>query len=162
MSPSETTISEVAKSGDNENYTVHWCPNCKTPVIAKKGLGGVVRCPRCDSLVNYFSSDLRPVFPEERLLLGLLEDDPDKYIDKNIWANNSRYFLDGKSYPDAKITNLDKANSDSIVKSEMVCKFLIASTSVCPAYAAFLICLWFRAISASPGALSSSSLTAGL
>lgn len=114
MSPSETTISEVAKSGDNENYTVHWCPNCKTPVIAKKGLGGVVRCPRCDSLVNYFSSDLRPVFPEERLLLGLLEDDPDKYIDKNIWANNSRYFLDGKSYPDAKITNLDKANSDSI------------------------------------------------
>ena len=48
------------------------------------------------------------------------------------------------------------------VKSEMVCKFLIASTSVCPAYAAFLICLWFRAISASPGALSSSSLTAGL
>ncbi|WP_051412187.1 phosphoadenosine phosphosulfate reductase family protein [Halonatronum saccharophilum] len=70
------------------------------------------RCPKCDSKVNYMSSDLRPVFMEERILLSvLLEED---YTEKNIWnGSGNRYIIDGKSSNIAisdiyKVDNLDE------------------------------------------------------
>ena len=48
--------------------------------------------------MKYMSSDIRPVFPEERLLLEILLDrKPNEYIEKSVWAINSRYYIDGKS-----------------------------------------------------------------
>ncbi len=41
-------------------------------------------------------SDLRPVFPEERLLIEILTAKPLEYINKTVWANNNRYYIDGK------------------------------------------------------------------
>ena len=44
------------------------------------------------------ATDIRPVFPEERLMLEiLLSKKPNEYIKKSVWAENSRYFIDGKS-----------------------------------------------------------------
>lgn len=44
------------------------------------------------------SADLRPVFPEERLLFEILLDyKPHELKGKHVWASNSRYFIDGKS-----------------------------------------------------------------
>ena len=44
------------------------------------------------------ASDLRPVFPEERLLLEiLLGSKPHEYINKSVWVANSRYYIDGKA-----------------------------------------------------------------
>ncbi|HWQ43985.1 MAG TPA: phosphoadenosine phosphosulfate reductase family protein [Desulfosporosinus sp.] len=40
-------------------------------------------------------ADLRPVFPEERLLLEILLSNPLGYLDKNVWAANNRYYIDG-------------------------------------------------------------------
>ena len=45
---------------------------------------------------RYLCSDLRPVFPEERLLIELLLGVPLKYINCSVWALNNRYYIDGK------------------------------------------------------------------
>ena len=43
--------------------------------------------------MKYLSADLRPVFPEERLLLELLlGEKPFAYVEKSVWAANSRYY----------------------------------------------------------------------
>ncbi len=48
--------------------------------------------------MKYMSSDIRPVFPEERLLIEiLLGHEPNELIEKSVWAANSRYYIDGKS-----------------------------------------------------------------
>ena len=77
---------------------IYWCKECAIPLIhfttaADKGM-----CPICGRKTKYLSSDLRPVFPEERLLLALLlKKAPNEYMNKSVWAVNSRYYIDGKS-----------------------------------------------------------------
>ncbi len=47
--------------------------------------------------MKHLAADVRPVFPEERLLLELLLDvEPCSFIEKSVWATNSRYYIDGK------------------------------------------------------------------
>ncbi len=53
-------------------------------------------CPLCGKKVRYLTTDLRPVFPEERLLLELLFDTPLKYENSSVWASDNRYYIDGK------------------------------------------------------------------
>lgn len=77
---------------------IYWCKYCKTPIIqlinqADKGI-----CPICGAKTKYLTTDLRPVFPEERLLLEILLDKkPHEFIKSSVWAVNSRYYIDGKS-----------------------------------------------------------------
>ena len=77
--------------------TIYWCKNCNIPVIqimnqADKGL-----CPVCGKKTKKLASDLRPVFPEERLLLEiLLEKEPNEFLQKSVWANDNRYYIDGE------------------------------------------------------------------
>ena len=40
--------------------------------------------------------DIRPVFPEERLLFEILLDKPLQFLDKSVWASNNRYYVDGE------------------------------------------------------------------
>lgn len=88
---SETTVEDIP-------IEIYWCVHCKTPIIQNitqvdKGI-----CPLCGEKIKYLSADLRPVFPEERLLLELLLDkEPNEFIKKSVWAANSRYYIDGKS-----------------------------------------------------------------
>lgn len=77
---------------------IYWCNDCRIPVIhvstaADKGI-----CPVCHGKTRYLTADLRPVFPEERLLIALLLDKaPDAFMQKSVWATGSRYYIDGKS-----------------------------------------------------------------
>ena len=64
---SETTVEDIP-------IEIYWCVHCKTPIIqnvtqADKGI-----YPLCGEIIKYLSADLRPVFPEEKLLLELLLD----------------------------------------------------------------------------------------
>jgi len=52
-------------------------------------------CPICNGRAEYLCADLRPVFPEERLLLEILTAKPFAYKDKTVWASNNRYYIDG-------------------------------------------------------------------
>ena len=79
---------------------VYWCDSCKIPIIntiiqADKGC-----CPVCGGKTEYLSADLRPVFPEERLLVELLlEKEPNSLVNESLWASNNRYYINGKSIP---------------------------------------------------------------
>ena len=86
------------KTVDDIPIEIYWCESCKVPLIhistaAEKGV-----CPICGRKTHYLASDLRPVFPEERLLLAcLLNEKPDDYMNRSVWAANSRYYIDGKA-----------------------------------------------------------------
>ena len=76
---------------------VYWCNHCKTPIIQTANQADKGICPVCKGKTKYMSADLRPVFPEERLLLELLlEKKPNEFINNSVWAANSRYYIDGK------------------------------------------------------------------
>ena len=77
---------------------VYWCNCCKVPVLQTVNQADKGVCPRCGSKMKYMSTDLRPVFPEERLLLEiLLGKSPNEYVTKSVWAANNRYYIDGKA-----------------------------------------------------------------
>ena len=71
--------------------TLYWCPECKVPSFYKK-------CRLCDSECNYIATDLRPVFPEEKLLLAIIlnEGNPNAFDEVSVWNGNSGYYFDGK------------------------------------------------------------------
>ena len=77
---------------------VYWCNNCCVPVIQTTNQADKGICPICGRATKYIAADLRPVFPEERILLeSLLGMEHDTLLKKSIWANNNRYYIDGKS-----------------------------------------------------------------
>ncbi len=80
-------------------YEVYWCADCNVPIIVKATDGNRAHCTICGNKVNYLTTDLRPVFPEERLLLELLFGEPLKYSKSSVWASNNRYYIDGKVKP---------------------------------------------------------------
>ena len=77
---------------------VYWCNNCCVPVIQTTNQADKGICPICGRATKYLAADLRPVFPEERILLeSLLGMEHDTLLKRSIWANNNRYYIDGKS-----------------------------------------------------------------
>ena len=77
---------------------IMWCGNCYVPVLQQVSQTDKGTCPRCGGKMKHMAADIRPVFPEERLLLEiLLGKRPHEYIKKSVWAVNSRYYIDGKS-----------------------------------------------------------------
>ena len=93
---------------------VYWCENCKVPLIHLSTAVEKGTCPICGGKTHYLSADLRPVFPEERLLLScLLDKEPDSLMGNSVWAANSRYYIDGKGISISSKTFAD-ADTDSI------------------------------------------------
>lgn len=77
---------------------IYWCRQCGTPVIQVANQVDKGICPICGKKTKYLAKDLRPVFPEERLLLEiLLNKNINEFIKSSVWAVNNRYYIDGKS-----------------------------------------------------------------
>lgn len=77
---------------------IFWCSNCSIPLIHTSTAADKGICPVCRNKTRHLTTDLRPVFPEERLLLALLFDkEPSAYMRQSVWAANSRYYIDGKA-----------------------------------------------------------------
>lgn len=74
---------------------VYYCHHCQSPVILKVN-EEKPHCPVCGSKVLPLAADVRPVFPEERVLLGRLDKRFQDLQDKSVWAAHSRYYVDGK------------------------------------------------------------------
>ena len=68
---------------------IYWCSNCNVPIWEEE-------CPLCHAKGKYISADVRPVFPEERLLMEILLDRPLKYLNSSVWYGGGRYIVDGK------------------------------------------------------------------
>lgn len=76
---------------------IYWCNDCKTPIIKSSNRIDKNICPLCEQETSYLCADLRPVFPEERLLIEILTAKPFEYINKTVWAADNRYYIDGES-----------------------------------------------------------------
>lgn len=69
--------------------TIYWCENCNIPIFEKI-------CSICEGEGRYLSTDLRPVFPEENMLVSiLLDDDPFRYQKCSMWFGSNVYIVDG-------------------------------------------------------------------
>ena len=106
MANKKTTLridnEELHESSGFLSAQVFWCPTCRVPIITSpneiNGVNGKSVCPCCHSTTSFMSTDLRPVFPEERLLLEiLLGRKPTELSDSSVWALDSRYYIDGKA-----------------------------------------------------------------
>ena len=70
---------------------IYWCKHCHAPIIQSLTQANKGVCPICKRETKYLSTDLRPVFPEERLLVELLlGKKPFEWMEKSVWASNNR------------------------------------------------------------------------
>lgn len=92
------SVCELCKNSTEHDIPleVYWCKECRVPII--KYANEITRdiCPGCQKKTKYLSSDLRPVFPEERLLLEITLGKPLAYLNKSVWASNNRYYIEDK------------------------------------------------------------------
>lgn len=117
---SRETNSETCELCDNATeqdipIMVYWCNDCKTPIIKSANRIDKNICPLCGKETIYLCSDLRPVFPEERLLIEILTAKPLEYINKTVWAADNRYYIDGESKM-IPISAYKKRSADKIVE----------------------------------------------
>ncbi len=97
----EATVEDIAIP-----IQAYYCPDCDTPILcredeikARNQQNQSLCCPHCRSELAYMSADLRPVFPEERLLLELLEKREIGTLQKaSVWAHENKYFIHGKKH----------------------------------------------------------------
>lgn len=71
--------------------TIYWCRECQIPVFERS-------CPICGNEGKYIATDVRPVFPEERLLLGVLLDkeELDYFVNRSVWYGGNAYIVNGE------------------------------------------------------------------
>lgn len=73
-----------------DKIELFWCAHCNIPTYNEI-------CPICGNKGDYFTSDARPVFPEERLLLEIVLGKPFCFEKAFVWNGaGSRYYVNGK------------------------------------------------------------------
>lgn len=132
-----------SKTVEDLPVEVFWCDNCCAPIIQTTNQADKGICPVCGGVAKYIAADLRPVFPEERILLELLLGmEQNSLLTKSVWANNNRYYINGKSITLSNAT-YQTTNTDAITKElynrqstasytffeENIEKFTIANTA---------------------------------
>lgn len=104
---------------------IFWCDECMVPIIQTSNQSNKGICPRCARKTVYLATDLRPVFPEERLLLAsLLKENPEKMMKKAIWATNSKYYIDGSKafeLSSKKLAEVDTSQVAEEIKKNQDC-----------------------------------------
>lgn len=82
--------------------TIYWCNECNIPIFDNV-------CSICGAQGKYISTDIRPVFPEENVLISIiLAEEPDRYQMSSVWYGSGVYIVDGKKVriPITKINKL--------------------------------------------------------
>lgn len=96
---------------------VYWCDHCRAPIIKYANAVDKSICPSCHQDTSYLCADLRPVFPEERLLLEVMLGKPLAYLTNSVWASNNRYYIDGK--PTVISTSFYRKLSPSVIREQL-------------------------------------------
>ena len=99
--------------------TIYWCKKCNVPIYEKI-------CPVCGTEGNYISTDIRPVFPEENMLISIiLKNNPMCYQKESIWYGNGVYIINGHKTR-LSVNKLNKLPLEEIRKiKEMYNKFAV-------------------------------------
>ncbi len=70
--------------------TIYWCKTCNVPIYESI-------CPICGSEGEYLATDVRPVFPEENVLLSIIvSGEPFEYQRESVWYASNAYIVNGK------------------------------------------------------------------
>jgi phosphoadenosine phosphosulfate reductase len=89
--------------------TLYWCGDCNIPIYDNV-------CPICGVEGSYIGTDLRPVFPEENLLISiLLADNPFEYQKDSVWYGSNSYIVNGKKVK-LSVSKINKKSIDEIKK----------------------------------------------
>ena len=105
-----------AETAEDLPVEVYWCDSCRIPIVHVSTAADKGVCPICGRKTRYLTSDLRPVFPEERLLLAvLLKKESSFFMGCSVWASGSRYYIDGKSLS-IPVKTFEAADTDAISK----------------------------------------------
>ena len=87
--------------------TIYWCRQCNVPLYGN-------RCSRCGMEAKKLTTDVRPVFPEERLLIEIILQKPFEFLKKSVWnGTGNHYFVDGKKIA-FSVKELKKINADEV------------------------------------------------
>jgi phosphoadenosine phosphosulfate reductase len=124
---SDRCIKEECQARTVASTTIYWCDDCNIPVFDKV-------CDICGKEARYISTDIRPVFPEEKLLLSIIleKEDPLCFDNASIWNGSGAYFIDGQKLK-IQINKLNKLPLDDIIKikekyfNEIIDKFIKAN-----------------------------------
>lgn len=69
--------------------TIYWCEECNIPIYNDT-------CPVCGNKGKYIATDVRPVFPEENMLISLIfTGNPFEFQKKSMWYGANNYIIDG-------------------------------------------------------------------
>lgn len=66
--------------------SVFWCDSCQIPCFDET-------CGICGRKTRKIGSDIRPVFPEEKLLFGILLGEPEVFLKKSVWSMGGDFFI---------------------------------------------------------------------
>lgn len=91
--------------------SIYWCKECNCPSFS-------CVCEKCGNECEYISTDLRPVFPQERLLLEVLLGHPFCYAGKSVWnANGNTYIIDSQKKTISFSSIIRESNVQNIISS---------------------------------------------
>ncbi|MBQ2800540.1 MAG: phosphoadenosine phosphosulfate reductase family protein [Lachnospiraceae bacterium] len=88
---------------------IYWCSSCNVPSYTQE-------CKLCGNTGKKVSSDVRPVFPEEKILLEIIMEVQESIClkDKSVWNGSGNiYYADGKRL-NIKIGKLAKLDVDEV------------------------------------------------
>lgn len=98
---------------------IYWCDHCKVPIIKYANSIDKSVCPACHQDISYLCADLRPVFPEEQLLLEVMTGKPLAHLTSSVWALNNRYYINGK--PIVISTSFYRKLSPAVISEQLEC-----------------------------------------
>ena len=88
---------------------LYWCKECNIPLYEDT-------CSLCGSKGKESTTDIRPVFPEERLLIEILIGEPFKFLKSSVWnGTGNRFIVDGEPLK-ISISKLMQMNSKEVIK----------------------------------------------
>ena len=104
----DTSECSVCNSRTEIKSKIYWCDECNIPIYDEE-------CSLCGNKGHYVTTDLRPVFPEERLMFEVLLNEPFKFASDSVWNGaGNRYYVNGKPFK-VPISDLMKKNPKDVI-----------------------------------------------
>ncbi len=86
---------------------IYWCDECNIPIYENT-------CPICGKEARYIATDIRPVFPEENMLVSIiLYNDPFRLQKESVWYGSNSYIVNGKKLK-LSISKINKKSTEEI------------------------------------------------
>ena len=87
--------------------TIYWCEECNIPIYNDT-------CPVCGNKGKYMATDVRPVFPEENMLISLiLAGNSFEFQKQSMWYGANNYIIDGVKHK-VSISEINKWPIDKV------------------------------------------------